>query len=122
MLAPDRSGAILMPAFVIRRLFPLLLTIAQGFSLAASAEESAELALILKQLDTIEFLARRAEASSAAGANERYRFDYPRLTQDIQRIRQGVQGYLSPSRSQPRDPGDLVGDYLLDTPLPEASP
>ena len=122
MLAPDRSGAIVMPAFVVRRLLPLLLTIAQGFSLAASAEERAELALVLKQLETIEFLARRAEASSTAGTDERYRFDYLRLTQDIQRIRQGVQGYLSPSRSQPRDPGALVGDYLLDTPLPEASP
>lgn len=110
-----------MPAFVIRCLLPLL-TMAQGASLAASAEERAEFALILKQLDTIEFLAQRAEASSAAGANERYRFDYPRLTQDIQRIRQGVQGYLSPSRSQPRDPGALIGDYLLDTPLSEVSP
>lgn len=122
MLAPDRSGAIVMPAFVIRCLLPLLLTTAQGASLAASAEERAELSLILKQLDTIEFLAQRAEASSSVSADERYRFDYPRLTQDIQRIRQGVQGYLSPSRSQPRDPGELVGDYLLDTPLPEASP
>lgn len=111
-----------MPAFVIRCLLPLLLTMAQGVSLAASAEERAELALILKQLDTIDVLARRAEASSAAGTDERYRFDYPRLTQDIQRIRQGVRGYLSPSRSQPRDPGALVGDYLLDAPLPEASP
>jgi RAQPRD family integrative conjugative element protein len=122
MLAPDRYGAILMPAFVIRRLLPLLLAMAQGFSLAASAEERAEFSLILKQLDTVDVLARRAEASSAAGANERYRFDYPRLTQDIQRIRQGVQGYLSPSRSQPRDPGALIGDYLLDTPLSEVSP
>lgn len=120
MLAPDRSGAILMPAFVIRCL--LLLTMAQGASLAASTVESTELSLILKQLDTVDALARRAEASSAAGTGERFRFDYPRLTRDIQRIRQGVRGYLSPSRRQPRDPGELVGDYLLDTPLPEASP
>lgn len=103
------------------------MAIAQGASLAVSADERTELSLILKQLDTIEFLAQRAEASSAAGADERYRFDYPRLTQDIQRVCQGVRGYLSPSRSQPRDPGALVGDYLLDTPLldtplPEASP
>lgn len=120
MLASEHSGAILMPAFVFRCLLPLLL--AQGISLAVTAEERAELSLILKQLDTIEFLAQRAETSNSVSADERYRFDYPRLTQDIQRIRQGVQGYLSPSRSQPRDPGELVGDYLLDTPLPEASP
>lgn len=111
-----------MSAFVIRCLLPLLLTMAQDASLAASAEERAELSLILKQLDTVDVLARRAEVSSAVGADERYRFDYPRLIRDIQRIRQGVQGYLSPSRSQPRDPGELVGDYLLDKPRSEASP
>jgi RAQPRD family integrative conjugative element protein len=122
MLAPEHSGATLMPDFVIRCLLPLLLVTTQGVSLAVSAEERTELSLILKQLDTVDVLARRAEASSAAGADERYRFDYSRLARDIERIRQGVQGYLSPSRSQPRDPGELVGDYLLDTPLPKASP
>ncbi|MCQ9186712.1 hypothetical protein KMT30_48280, partial [Streptomyces sp. IBSBF 2953] len=55
-------------------------------------------------------------------AQERYRFDYHQLIQDIQRIRRGVRSYLSPSRAQPRDPAELVGDYRLDTPLTEPSP
>lgn len=91
-------------------------------SYAASAHEQDQFSLILQQLDTIERLATRAERVSTAEPNERYLFDYPRLTRDIQRIRHGVQGYLSPSRAQPRDPAELVGDYRLDTPSVESSP
>ncbi len=100
----------------------LSLAIVDGSSYAASAHEQAQLSLIQQQLDTIEHLATRAEATGASAADERYRFDYPRLTLDIQRIRQGVQHYLSPSRAQPRDPGELAGDYRLDTPPGEPSP
>ncbi len=89
---------------------------------AATAHEQDQFSLILQQLDTIERLATRSKAASTAEPNDRYRFDYPRLTEDIQRIRQGVKGYLSPTRAQPRDPGDLVGDYRLDTPPAEPSP
>lgn len=100
----------------------LSLAIVHGSGYAASAHEQVQLSLILQQLDTVERLATRAEAASTAEPDVRYRFDYPRLTQDIQRIRQGVQGYLSPSRAQPRDPAELVGDYRLDTPPAEPSP
>ena len=62
------------------------------------------------------------DRASTAEPVERYRFDYLRLSQDIQRIRHGVQGYLSPSRAQPREPSELVGDYRLDTPIAESSP
>ncbi|HAA41032.1 MAG TPA: conjugal transfer protein, partial [Pseudomonas sp.] len=82
--------------------------------------EPVQLSLIQRQLETIERLATRAGVVSTVEADDRYRFDYSRLSQDIQRIRQGVQGYLSPSRAQPRDPTELVGDYRLDT--PPASP
>ncbi|WP_282357161.1 RAQPRD family integrative conjugative element protein [Pseudomonas sp. PS01303] len=99
----------------------LSLAIVHSSSHAASAHEQTQLSLMLQQLDTIERLTTRAEVDNAAEPNERYRFDYPRLTQDIQRIRQGVQGYLSPSRAQPRDPAELVGDYRLDTPPVEPS-
>ena len=78
--------------------------------------------LIQQQLDIIERLATRAKAARTLEPNERYRFDYPRLTEDIQRIRQGMRNYLSPSRAQPRDPDELVGDYRLDTPIAEPSP
>jgi RAQPRD family integrative conjugative element protein len=110
-----------MPTTVFRCLL-LSLAIVDGSSYAASAHEQDQLSLVQQQLDTLERLATRAEAASRAEPNERYRFDYPRLSQDIQRIRQGVQGYLSPSRAQPRDPTELVGDYRLDTPPAEPSP
>ncbi|WP_346343163.1 RAQPRD family integrative conjugative element protein [Pseudomonas sp. WS 5079] len=73
-------------------------------------------------LDTLDTLVLRVSRDEAPESNTRYRFDYPRLTQDIQRIRQGVQDYLSPSRAQPRDSTELVGEYRLDTPSAESSP
>ena len=110
-----------MPTTVFRCLL-LSLTIVDGSSYAASSHEQDQLSLVQQQLDIIERVATQAEAASTADPNDRYRFDYPRLSQDIQRIRQGVQGYLSPSRAQPRDPSELVGGYRLDTPPAEPSP
>ncbi|HCS07652.1 MAG TPA: conjugal transfer protein [Pseudomonas sp.] len=105
------------------RICPLfvLLTFHAG-SYAASAHEREQLSLVQQQLDTIEHLSTRAKTASTTGADDRYRFDYPQLIQDIQRIRHGVQGYLSPSRAQPLDPAELVGDYRLDAPPVEPSP
>ncbi len=100
----------------------LSLAIVDGSSYAASGYEQDQLSLVQQQLDIIERLTAQAEISGSAQPNERYRFDYPRLAEDIQRIRQGVQGYLSPIRVQPRDPGELAGDYRLDTPSVESSP
>ncbi|WP_226505929.1 MULTISPECIES: RAQPRD family integrative conjugative element protein [Pseudomonas] len=107
---------------VFRCLLLLSLAVVDGICYAASAHEQDQLSLVQEQLDTLEHLATRAEATSTAEPNERYRFDYPRLTQDIQRIRRGVQGYLSPSRAQPRDSNEITGDYRLDTPPAEPSP
>lgn len=42
---------------------------------------------------------------------QRYFFDYPRLAADIERIRHGLENYLTPSRAQPRDPVELSGSY-----------
>lgn len=111
-----------MPTTVFRCFLLFSLAIVDGSSYAASAHGQEQLSLIQQQLNIIERLAMQAEAASTSGPNERYRFDYPRLIQDIQRIRQGIQGYLSPSRAQPRDPTELVGDYRLDTPPAEPSP
>lgn len=110
-----------MPTTVFRYLL-LSLAIVGGSSYAASGHEQDQLSLVQQQLDIIERLATRVEAANPSESIERYRFDYPRLIQDIQRMRQGVQSYLSPSRAQPRDPTELVGDYRLDTPLAEPSP
>ena len=110
-----------MPTTIFRCLL-LSLAIVHGSSYAASAHEQDQLSLIQRQLDTIECLATRAEAASTAEPVERYRFDYLRLSKDIQRIRQGVQGYMSPSRAQPRNATELVGDYRLDALPAEPSP
>ncbi|MBD8235979.1 RAQPRD family integrative conjugative element protein [Pseudomonas fluorescens] len=111
-----------MQTTVLRCLLLFSLAIVDSSSYAASGHEQDQLSLVQQQLDIIERLATRAEAARALEPIERYRFDYPRLTQDIQRIRQGVQSYLFPSRAQPRDPSELVGDYRLDTPIAETSP
>jgi RAQPRD family integrative conjugative element protein len=111
-----------MPTTIFRCLLLLSLAIVDGNSYAASGHEQDQLSLAQQQLDIIERLATQAEAASTAEPVERYRFDYLRLSQDIQRIRHGVQGYLSPSRAQPRDPSELVGEYRLDTPSAEPSP
>ncbi|MCK8663713.1 RAQPRD family integrative conjugative element protein [Pseudomonas azerbaijanoccidens] len=105
------------------RCFLLLsLTIVHGSSFASSLYEQDQLNLVIQQLGTIERLVTRAEVASASEPNKRYRFDYPHLIQDIQRIHRGVKDYLSPSRAQPRDSSELVGDYRLDTPTAEPSP
>lgn len=111
-----------MPTTVFRCFLLLSLAIVHGSSYAASAHEQVQLSLIQQQLDIIQRLATQAAAASIAEPSDRYRFDYPRLSQDIQRIRQGVQDYMSPSRAQPRDANELVGDYRLDALPEEPSP
>ncbi|QGF92955.1 conjugal transfer protein [Pseudomonas sp. CFSAN084952] len=109
-----------MSVFPIR--FLTLAVIAfHSTSFAASGQEQ-QLFLLIRQLDTLDTLIRSAPRFEAPESNVRYRFDYSRLTQDIQHIRQGVKDYLSPSRAQPRDPGELIGDYRLDTPPRDLSP
>ena len=103
-----------MSVFPIR--FLMLTLIAAHSDSYAAGEQEQQLTLLIRQLDTLDTLVRSTPRFEGPESNTRYRFDYPRLIQDIQRIRQGVQGYLSPSRAQPRDPNELVGDYRLDTP------
>ncbi|MEX5535751.1 RAQPRD family integrative conjugative element protein [Pseudomonas syringae] len=105
------------------RICPLLILMTfHSGSYAASGHEREQLSLVQQQLDTIERFATQAETDRTDETDDRYRFDYPRLIRDIQRIRLGVQGYLSPTRAQPRDPAELVGDYRLDTPPAEPTP
>ncbi|MBS7420391.1 RAQPRD family integrative conjugative element protein [Pseudomonas syringae] len=111
-----------MPTTPFRCLLLFSLAIVDDNSYAASAHEQEQLSLVQQQLDTLERLAARAETTNRSEPDERYRFDYPRLTRDIQRIRHGVRDYLSPSRAQPRDSIELVGDYRLDTPSAEPPP
>jgi RAQPRD family integrative conjugative element protein len=100
-----------------RRLAPFALAVLAGFNLVAteakaSSAEQANLEVMIRQFNALEDTARRS-AQVADEPGQRYFFDYERLATDIQRIRQGLQGYLTPSRAQPRDPVELTGDYTL---------
>lgn len=110
----------MMPTFPAR-FFVFSLIAAYGAS-SASSEQEQKLHLLTQQLDILEMLTQQASRYEVPESGARYRFDYRRLTQDIHRIRLGVKDYLTPSRAQPRDPGDLVGDYRLDSLPPEPLP
>lgn len=93
-------------------------------SLGAAAQEGRErsdLSLVQRQITAIELLADRANSGSADTAGARYRFDYSRFAADLERMRQGIHKYLSPSRSQPAGLVNLTGDYRTEAPLAKAS-
>lgn len=85
---------------------------------SAIAEESIRLFMLLRLLDQAE---RQAESIARLPRDEtsRYHFDYPRLREDLQRMRQGIRDHLSPQRAQPRDPVPLHGDYRQETEVPD---
>ncbi len=109
--------------------FPQALWMALGLSIAparplhASASltdpaiERVQLETVLRQLDTLE---RHADSSAALPHSiaTRYHFDYLRLREDIQRIRSGVQSYLTPQRAQARDPAPMLGEYIGEADAP----
>ncbi|WP_256557770.1 RAQPRD family integrative conjugative element protein [Pseudomonas sp. AP42] len=80
---------------------------------AASASEQANLDVMIRQLNALEDTARRS-AQVAYEPGKRYFFDYQRLAGDIARIRHGLEGYLTPTRAQPRDPVELSGQYTTE--------
>ncbi len=82
---------------------------------AGDGQERTELALIGRQCDFIQQLADRAQMTGGASDDARYRFDYLRFTHDLQRVRQGIHAYLSPSRDQPADLIELPADYRDET-------
>ncbi|MQT41234.1 conjugal transfer protein [Pseudomonas sp. FSL R10-2172] len=79
-------------------------------AVATSASEHSNLAVMISQLTALENSARRSPRV-ADEPGQRYLFDYSRLAADIERIRQGLENYLTPSRAQPRDPVELSGSY-----------
>lgn len=81
----------------------------------------------LRQLDALERFVAQSAANTPITAGERYHFDYPRLLDDLARVRAGIQFHLAPSRAQPRDPAVLSGDYRNESApdvfsAPEAQP
>lgn len=98
--------------------FPLLvICLATLSAVAQESRERSDLALAQRQFTAIERLADRAKDGPDDAARARYRFDYPRFAADLERVREGIQQYLSPSRAQPADLVELAGQYRA-----EASP
>ncbi|XYQ54369.1 RAQPRD family integrative conjugative element protein [Pectobacterium carotovorum] len=89
----------------------VLLTGLSPMTLAEPPAQRQELAAALRQLDALERLVVQSASSPPAESGERYYFDYPRLRDDIARIRIGIQAHLTPSRAQPRDLAELNGNY-----------
>jgi len=86
-----------------------------------------DLAAALRQLDALERFVAHSAAATPIVPGDRYHFDYPRLLADLARVRTGIQSHLTPSRAQPRDIAELVGDYRSEqapqhSPLPQAQP
>lgn len=98
--------------------YPLFITCLVALTAAAQdVRERSDLGLVQRQITIIEQLAQRANSGSIAAAGARYRFDYPRFVTDLERIRQGIHKYLSPSRAQPADLAELTGEYRAEAPL-----
>lgn len=92
------------------------LTNATPASAGDASPEHAQLATLARQLDLIDRLAEHA-AHTAPQQRARYHFDHARLREDLQRVRTGIQDYLTPPRAQPRDPVELSGDYHQSSPI-----
>lgn len=73
------------------------------------------LANVLHQLDLLDRFLNSVASTYQPSPGDRYHFDHTRLREDLQRVRAGIQAYLSPPRAQPREPEPLAGDYLLST-------
>ncbi|TPB79291.1 type III effector Hop protein [Burkholderia pseudomallei] len=84
---------------------------------ADTASESAQLAAIERQLDTIDRLATQSEQPPDSDSTHAH-FDYAHLHADVARVREGIEDYLSPRRPLPRDPSTLVGHYRVRTDAP----
>lgn len=101
--------------------YPLLLACFVTLSVTAQdARERSDLSLMQRQITVIEQLADRARISQVDVETSRYHFEYSRFVADLERIRQGINKYLSPSRAQPADLAELTSDYRADAPQPRS--
>ena len=76
----------------------------------ADAEgEREQLARVIHELQAVEPLLRAAE--SQADPDERVRFRYDWLRQDLERVRLGVDEHIRAPRAEPRSFPPLRGDY-----------
>lgn len=122
MLAPiwQRAAHRGVPIFLVTA----LLLGQSPMVLAESLAQRQGLVAALRQLDALERTVADSAAHTPVQPGERYHFDYPRLLADLARVRAGIQAYLTPSRAQPRDSSELVGDYRTErasSPSPETT-
>lgn len=97
--------------------FPLLVIhLATLPTVAQESRERSDLELVQRQFTAIELLADRMVRGSDDIDGTRYRFDYPRFAADLERVREGIHRYLSPSRAQPADLVELAGQYRAEAP------
>ena len=94
-------------------LLVMLWAMSSGASATDPDRHRQNLASALRQLDLLDRFLVTVASTYQPGPGERYHFDYTRLCEDLQRVRAGIQAYLSPPRTQPREPEPLSGDYLL---------
>ncbi|MBA5201372.1 RAQPRD family integrative conjugative element protein [Pectobacterium aroidearum] len=109
MVLPTRLRAAHYSALIF-----LSATLMLGSPLTAHADTPAqrqELAAALRQLDALERFIAQSASRAPTVPGERYHFDYPRLLDDLARVRTGIQFHLSPSRAQPRDATALSSHY-----------
>lgn len=91
---------------------PSFLIIGLAITPAAFADADAEreaLAKVIHEINVLESLIKRAEAS--AGQDSRIRFRYDWLRQDLKQIKDGIQSHIDSPRAQPRSFPPLRGDY-----------
>lgn len=101
-------------AFAWRHSLAALLVLSASVVQSAAADddriEREQLAALVRQIDLLDRLAEHG-ARISPQERTRYHFDYARLRDDLQRVRAGIDDYLTPQRAQPRDPTVLVGEY-----------
>ncbi|WP_079968838.1 RAQPRD family integrative conjugative element protein [Salmonella enterica] len=83
---------------------------------AFASSESTQLALALKQLDSVKTSLERARSSACTDPQSRYFFDYLQAQQDLSTVEQGIHRYLSPARAQPRAVQPLSASYQREHP------
>ncbi|EKT4450914.1 MULTISPECIES: RAQPRD family integrative conjugative element protein [Pseudomonas] len=102
--------------------FPLLVIFLTTLpAVAQENRECSDLGLVQRQFNAIEQLVDRAASGSDGATGARYRFDYQRFAADLERVREGIRNYLSPSRAQPADMVEVTGDYRTEASLARPS-
>ena len=96
-------------------LLAVLLSAGPPAACGGEANERREGAALVPAIDPVGRLAEHA-AHTASQQRARYHFDHARLREDLQRVRTGIQDYLTPPRAQPRDPVELSGGYRQSSP------